>query len=83
MNRQQAEQIIAEESLQGYRFFENRPYRPDEVVIEEKDGIWSVYVISERAAKMPDTVDEYSSESEALADFIDRLRADKILRELL
>ncbi len=82
MTREQALQIIADENLIGYRFFEDRPYRADEVVIDQVNEKWLVYVISERCSKMDGTLDEYETESEALEDFIDRLRADKELREL-
>lgn len=74
---------MEEEALQGYRFFEDRPYKADEVVIAYSNKTWQVYVTSERCAMIESTLDIFESESEALESFIDRLRADKILRELL
>lgn len=82
MNRDDALLIIKEEELMNYRFFEDRPYKADEVVIDKKDDKWQVYVTSERCAVWEETMDEYDNESDALEDFIDRLQADKILREL-
>lgn len=82
MDRNEARRIIADEGLTGCRFFEDRPYAADEVVIDEADGTWRVYVTSERRAMLDGTLDTYATESEALEDFIDRLRADKELREL-
>lgn len=36
----------------------------------------------ERASKIINSVDKYNTEAEAIEDFIERLRADKVLREL-
>ena len=83
MTREEAITIIENECLIGYRFFENRPFRADEVVIDQTDEKYMVFVTSERCARMDETLDEYDTESEALEDFIDRLRADKELRELM
>ena len=83
MTREEAKAIIASECLIGYRFFENRPYKADEVVVEQTDKKYVVYVTSERCARMDESLFEYDTESEALEDFIGRLRADKELRELL
>ena len=62
--------------------FEKRDNKENEVVILKQSGKWIVYVTDERASKITNSVDEYTTESEALDDFIERLRADKILREL-
>ena len=59
-----------------------RDNKENEVVILKQSGKWIVYVTDERASKITNSVDEYTTESEALDDFIERLRADKILREL-
>ena len=82
MDKIQAKKIINNEKLTGYNFFENRVNKENEVVIEENHGKWLVYVTSERAGKITNSVDEYNTESDALEDFIERLRADKILRDL-
>ena len=36
----------------------------------------------ERASKITNSVDKYNTETEAIEDFIERLRADKVLCEL-
>lgn len=40
------------------------------------------YVTDERASKITNSVDKYNTETEAIEDFIERLRADKVLCEL-
>ena len=82
MERGKAIEIIQDEKLINFNMFEKRHNKENEVVILEKAGKWTVYVTDERASKITNSVDEYTTESEALDDFIDRLRADKILREL-
>lgn len=82
MERCKAIEIIQKEELINYNMFEKRNNKENEVVILKKYGKWIVYVTDERASKITNSVDEYTTESEALDDFIDRLRADKILREL-
>lgn len=82
MERSKAIEIIQDEKLIGYNMFEKRNNRENEIVIVENAGKWLVYVTDERASKITNSVDEYDTENEALDDFIDRLRADKILREL-
>lgn len=82
MTREEALEIIKNEGLQGYRFFDDRPYVADVVVIDRTETNWQVYVTTERCAMMDATLFEYDSESDALEDFIGRLRADKELREL-
>jgi len=74
--------IIKEENLVGYNMNEERNNRENEVVLRHEDDKWIVYVTDERASKIINSQDTYSDEEEALYDFADRLRADKILREL-
>ena len=82
MERDKAIEIIHKEGLINFKMFEKRDNKENEVVILEQSGKWIVYVTDERASKITNSVDEYTTESEALDDFIERLRADKILREL-
>ena len=82
MRVQEAKKIIEEECLKNYNLYESRRDRENEVVIKYFEGKWIVYVTDERASTISNSVDEYYTESEALYDFIERLRADKILREL-
>lgn len=82
MNIEQALKIIHEEKLQGYNMNEKRVDKENEVVLRNKEDKWSVYVTDERASKITNSEDSYLNKEEALDDFIERLRADKILREL-
>ena len=82
MEKNKAIEIIKDEKLTNFNMFEERDNKENEVVIVKKKGKWVVYVTDERASTITNSVDEYATESEALDDFIDRLRADKLLREL-
>ena len=82
MEKSKAIEIIKDEKLTNFNMFEERDNKENEVVIVKKKEKWVVYVTDERANKITNSVDEYATESEALDDFIDRLRADKLLREL-
>lgn len=82
MNIKEAIKIVHEEKLQDYNMNEKRDNRENEVVLRHENDKWIVYVTDERASKITNSQDTYSDEEEALDDFIDRLRADKILRGL-
>lgn len=82
MNIDEAIKIIHDEKLQDYNMNEERNNRENEVVLRHENDKWIVYVTDERASKITNSQDIYADEGEALDDFIDRLRADKILREL-
>lgn len=82
MNIKEAIRIIHDEKLQDYNMNEERDNRENEVVLRHENDKWIVYVTDERASKITNSQDTYSDEEEALDDFIDRLRADKVLREL-
>ena len=82
MNIKEAIKIIHDEKLQDYNMNEERDNRENEVVLRHENDKWIVFVTDERASKITNSQDLYSDEEEALDDFIDRLRADKILREM-
>lgn len=82
MKIEDARKIIQEEGLQGYNLCEERENRENEVVLKKENEKWIVYVTDERASKIINSVDKYNTEAEAIEDFIERLRADKLLREL-
>lgn len=82
MKIEDARKIIQEESLQGYNLCEERENRENEVVLKKENEKWIVYVTDERASKITNSVDKYNTETEAIEDFIERLRADKVLCEL-
>lgn len=82
MKKEEAKRIIAKEGLENYNFNEDRYKRENEVVLRHENDKWIVYVTDERASKITNSQDTYSDEEDALDDFIDRLRADKVLRDL-
>lgn len=82
MKIEDARKIIQKEGLQSYNLCEKRENRENEVVIKKENETWIVYVTDERASKITNSVDRYNTETEAIKDFIERLRADKLLREL-
>jgi hypothetical protein len=82
MNIKEAIRIIHDEKLQDYNMNELRDNRENEIVLRHENDKWIVYVTDERASKITNSQDTYTDEEEALDDFIDRLRADKILRDL-
>ena len=51
-------------------------------MLKKENEKWIVYVTDERASKIINSVDKYNTETEAIEDFIERLRADKVLCEL-
>jgi hypothetical protein len=75
-------QIINEENFSHYNFFNEHDISPEEVVIAKEKNEWVVYTTDERAATYG-TKKIFSSESEALENFIKRLQAGKAYRELL
>lgn len=82
MNIKEVIRIIHEEKLQDYNMNEVRDNKENEVVLRHENNKWIVYVTDERGSKITNSEDTYADEEEALDDFIDRLRAGKILREL-
>jgi hypothetical protein len=82
MKKKDALRIIRDENLVKYSFFENRADQEYEVVIKEKDDHWEVYTTDERAA-IHGTRGIYETETEALCNFIKRLRAGKLLYSLI
>jgi len=80
MTREEALQIIKDEKLQYYNWFAEHEKRANEVAIIHNNGKWSVFTTDERECVISEV--KYDSESDALKDFIERLRASKMLREL-
>lgn len=80
MTREEALKIISDEKLKNFNWYCEHDIRPNEVGIKEVLNKWSVYTADERASAISEEF--YHTESEALEDFIERLRADKILNEL-
>ena len=83
MNRIEAKMIIENEKLTGFDWNEDRYYNENDVGIKFADNIWLTYAADERASVITGSKKEFDSEEEALDDFICRLRADKVLRDIV
>jgi len=79
MTELEAIQIIKDENLQNYNWFDNHELQPNEVEITKQENVWTVATADERTTRISKM--SYKSESEALNDFIERLRADKVLNQ--
>ncbi|MCC5804378.1 Imm59 family immunity protein [Rossellomorea vietnamensis] len=81
MNMEKAKKIIQTEQLENYCFFCDDTTNEGMVVIEKNASEWIVYTNNERATKTGEK--KYKAESDALTDFIERLRGDKAMRKYL
>ncbi len=79
MTVREAIQIIEDENLKNYNWFDNHELQPNEVEITKHENVWNVATADERKTRISKM--SYESESEALNDFIERLRADKVLNQ--
>lgn len=79
MTEREAIQIIKDEDLKNYNWFDNHELQPNEVEITKRENVWIVATADERRTRI--STISYKSESEALNDFIERLRADKVLNQ--
>lgn len=79
MTKEQALRIIKNEQLKNYNMGDGRLYRENEVGICKKQGLWIVYATDERASIVTGSESLFESESAAWENFIERLRADKVL----
>lgn len=81
MDIKQAKEIIKSENLNGKNLFNTDHLHEDEVAIEKtSDNKYIVFMTEERKVRIG--VVEFTSESDALIDYIERLRADKELWEI-
>ncbi|MGX4667809.1 hypothetical protein JNUCC74_01070 [Cerasibacillus sp. JNUCC 74] len=81
MNLEEAKKIIENEKLENYVMFSDGLNKPNKVVIQEAKNNWKVFTNDERAVVTAEKC--YLSLSEALDDFIERLRGDKAYRDYL
>ncbi|MDO7485879.1 Imm59 family immunity protein [Peribacillus sp. NPDC096622] len=79
MTQQEAKEIIEQEKLKRYNWFNEHPQRENEVGIRVDGDQWVVYVTDERASVVTGSITEFNNESDALENFIKRLRLEKIL----
>lgn len=82
MTKDEAIRIVKKENLKGYNMNEDRYNKVDEVGIQEKNGYWTVYTTDERTSTVTGSEMVFEDEGDAWENFIERLRADKILREI-
>lgn len=73
MNKEEVLRIIKEENLTNYNWFEDHDIEEQEVGIFLRDGKCIVYTSSERCTKESEKY--FENESEALENFLKRLRA--------
>ncbi|MGJ7922912.1 Imm59 family immunity protein [Neobacillus sp. LXY-4] len=79
MTRLEAMEIIQKEMLKRFNWFDEHPLRENEVGIRVDDYQWEVYVTDERASVVTGSITKFNNESDALDNFIKRLRTEKIL----
>ena len=70
---EKAMEIIQEEELKYFNWYDDHDIKSNEVGIRKKASKWFVYTSDERAN--PISGKEFENESEALDNFIKRLRA--------
>ncbi len=73
LTRENALEIIQNEKLQNFNWFDDHTIKSNEVGISKKADKWKVYTSDERAN--PISEKEFQTEGEALENFIKRLRA--------
>lgn len=75
MTEQEALEIIQNENLDGTNFFSTNRLHFESTVIMKVDNSWEVYIYGEKGGK--EGFVSYDNESEALVDYLERLRAWK------
>ncbi|MFC7785553.1 Imm59 family immunity protein [Rossellomorea sp. GCM10028870] len=79
MTINEAKEIMEKEKLKRFNWFDEHPLRDNEVGIKVDGNEWIVYVTDERASIVSGSNTYFNNESEALENFIKRLRTEKIL----
>jgi len=79
MTRLEAKKIIENEMLKRYNWFDEHPLRENEVGIRVDGDQWVVFVTDEMASVVTGSITIFKNKSEALENFIKRLRIEKIL----
>ncbi|MBN6074021.1 hypothetical protein HYE60_01920 [Aggregatibacter actinomycetemcomitans] len=75
MNKEDAINIINKEGLDDRNFFDTTYLAFESTVIEKSNNNWIVYIYGEKGGK--EGLATYNNESDALIDYIKRLRAEK------
>ena len=81
MTRYDVEEIIVEEGLDSYSFFEDRADAENEIVIKTKNGEWTIYITDERASMITGSKETFDNEEDALVSFVKRLRGLNYIRK--
>ncbi|MFJ7366868.1 Imm59 family immunity protein [Peribacillus frigoritolerans] len=79
MTQLEAKEIIRQEKLKRYNWFDEQLQRENEVGIRVDGDQWVVYVTDERASVVTGSIAKFTNESDALDNLIKRLRTEKIL----
>ncbi|MEH7388038.1 hypothetical protein V7147_21965 [Bacillus sp. JJ1521] len=72
MTKEQAIQIIKDENLQFYNWFNDHDINPNEVLISQLGNTWKVSTTDERANAISEK--EFDTLEKALENFIKRVR---------
>ncbi|MDR4887683.1 hypothetical protein RGU12_09005 [Fredinandcohnia sp. QZ13] len=72
MTKEEAMQIIKNENLQFFNWFNDHDISPNEVLISQQGNIWRVSTTDERTNAISEK--EFDSEEKALENFIKRVR---------
>ena len=81
MTIEECKRIINNEQLNDFNWFDEHEFRGEEVCIRRVKDKIVVFTISERCSPIKNSIIEFTDESLVLQEFIERLRADKILKE--
>lgn len=80
ITNEEAKKIIKNEGLQRFNWYNEHPLNENEVGIRiGNSNHWEVYVTDERASVVQGSITVFDNESDALDNFIKRLRTEKIL----
>ncbi|QIZ06205.1 hypothetical protein HFZ78_05250 [Priestia megaterium] len=80
MTTEEAKKIIKNEGLYRFNLYNDHRLKENEVGIRiGNSNHWEVYVTDERASFVQGSITIFDNESDALENFIKRLRTEKIL----
>nr|WP_309100502.1 hypothetical protein [Fredinandcohnia onubensis] len=80
MTKEQAMQIIKDENLKFFNWFNDHDISPNEVLISQQGNTWQVSTTDERANAISEK--EFDTEEKALENFIKRVRGLNKLHNL-
>jgi len=81
MTKNECKNIIKNEGLNNYNWFDEHEFRSEEVCIRKVKNKTVVFTLSERCCPVSESIMEFDDESLALQEFIKRLRADRVILE--